>query len=222
MADLPHLAKMLFEILLSGGGSAAGTIRAGDGKNAGVVAAADQILGDDQTIAGVDEDARSRASSLAGRARLGVANVPNDIVVDLVLLEIHLHVYGGADGEDVGEHVAGDAAVDVAAVEPDPVGVADMADHVAAEEQVVGAVELGSGGLPAAFGVRPAAPLDEIVLDEGVLGSHAADAFDAAIANGVAADDLRCSGLRRENRYSSRRCRCRGRRRWPIRWCCLR
>ena len=112
--------------------------------------------------------------------------------------EVHLHVNGGADGEDVGEDVAGDAAVDVAAVEPDCVGVADVADHVAAEEQVVGAVELGSGGFPAALGVGPAAPLDEIVFDERVLGSHAADAFDAAVANGVAADDLRCSGLRRE------------------------
>ena len=71
------------------------------------------------------------------------------------------------------------------------VGMADVPDHVAAEEHVLGAVELGSGGFPAAFGVRPAAPLDEIVFDQGVLGSHAADTFDAAVADGVAADDLR-------------------------------
>ena len=69
---------------------------------------------------------------------------------------VHLHVNGGADGEDVGEHIAGDAAVGVAAVEPDGVGMADMADDVAAEEQVAGAVELGPGGFPRAFGIRPA------------------------------------------------------------------
>ena len=90
------------------------------------------------------------------------------------------------------KHVAGDAAVGVAAVEPDGVGVADVADDVAAEEHVAGAVELGPGGFPGAFGVRPAAPLDEIVFDEGVLGSHAADAFDAAVADRVAADDVIC------------------------------
>ena len=117
-------------------------------------------------IAGVDENARSRTSSLAGRARLGVADVPDDIIVDLVLFEVHLHMNGGADGEDVGENIAGDAAVDVAAIEPERVGMADMPDHVAAEEQVFGTVELGSGGFPCAFGVCPAAPLHEIVLNE--------------------------------------------------------
>ena len=197
MADLPQLVKMLFEILFP----VAVPLPARSGR---VMAKTPELSqrpirfwAIDQTIAGIDEHARSRASSLAGRARLGVANVPNDIVVDLVQFEVHFHVYGGADGEDVGEHVAGDAAVGVAAVEPDRVGVADMADHVAAEEQVLGAVELGCGGFPAAFGVGPAAPLDEIIFDERIRVPMPPMAFDAAVAEGVAAEDLRCPGLRR-------------------------
>ena len=77
---------------------------------------------------------------------------------------------GGANGQHVGEHIAGDAAVGVAAVEPDGVGVADVADDVVAGKHVAGTVELGGGGFPGAFGVGPAAPFDEVVLDEGIAG----------------------------------------------------
>ena len=97
MADLPHLAKMLFETLLSVAGAASAAIGPRDGEDAGVVAAADQVLRDDELVGGIVEDARSRASSLPRRAWLGVADIPDDIVVDLVLLRIHLHVDGGAD-----------------------------------------------------------------------------------------------------------------------------
>ena len=92
--------------------------------------------------------------------------------------------------QDVGKHVAGNATVGVAAVEPNGVGVADMAHDVAAEKQIPGAMELGRSGFPSAFGILPADPLDEIVLDEGILRPHSSNSFDAAVANRVPADDV--------------------------------
>ena len=220
MADLPQLAKMLFEMLFSAAVPLPCTIGAGNGKNARVVAAADEILGNDQMIGGVDEDARSRTSSLAGRAWLGVADIPNDIIVDLVLFEIHFHVNGGADGEDVGENIAGDAAVDVATIEPERVGMADMPDHIAAEKQVCAKWNLAPAASHAALGVCPAAPLDEIVFDDGVrvpmppsLRRHNSESCYRGRSERP--------GLLRETAIR-RRWRCRCRRHWPIRWCCLR
>src|SRR5204862_6295682 len=140
---------------------------------------------DDQLVGGIVEDPRSRAASLAGGAGLGVAHVPDDVVVNLVGVGGHLHVDARADRHDVGEHVARHAAVGVADVEPDRVGVPHVAHHVAAEEQTAGVVELGPGRFPAAFGVGPAAPLAEVVFDEGVARAHATDAFDPAAANRI-------------------------------------
>ena len=85
---------------------------------------------------------------------------------------------------------------EVADVEPDRVGVANVPDDIAAKEQVARAVELGTRRFPRALGILPAHPLDEIVLDERVGGSHAADALDADVAEGVAAHDVRLAGLR--------------------------
>ena len=93
------------------GGSPAGAddaILAERGKNAGVFAAADEVLRDDQVVGGMDEDAGTRATALAGRAGLGVADVPNEVVVNLVLLLGGLDVNGGADGEHIGKDIAGD------------------------------------------------------------------------------------------------------------------
>src|ERR1039458_4334727 len=70
------------------------------------------------------------------------------------------------------------------------------------ESLFLGAWNLGPRGLPGAFGVRPAAPLDKIVLDEGILGSHAGHALDAAVANRVAANDVTGAGLRSEEQTS--------------------
>jgi hypothetical protein len=72
-----------------------------------------------------------------------------------------------------------------------------VTDHVAAEEQVSCAVELGSGGLPSALGVGPAAPFDQVVFDERVAGPHAADSFDAAIADRIPPKDMRGASLPR-------------------------
>ena len=85
----------------------------------GVVATAYEVLGDDDFVAGIDEDARARTAALPCRARFGVADIPDHVIVDLVLAEVHLDVDGGADGDDVREYIAGDAVVDVAAIEPD-------------------------------------------------------------------------------------------------------
>src|SRR5207248_827512 len=114
-------------------------------------------------VGGIVEDAGPRASSLAGRSRLGVAHVPDDVVVNGVLGRVHLHVNGGADRQDVGENILGDTAVGVADVPPSGISVAYMPDHIAAEQHVFGAVEFGSGGFPAPLGIGPAAPFDQIV-----------------------------------------------------------
>ena len=58
-------------------------------------------------------------------------------------------------------------------------------------------MELDSGGFPAAFGIGPATPLDEVVFNERVGSSHAADAFNTAVADGITAEDLRFAGLPR-------------------------
>src|SRR6185503_15377115 len=177
-------------------GSATGAIRTGNCPNSRVIAAANQILRDHQLVAGIDKDARTRASALAGSAGLRIAHVPDNVVVDLVLLGVHLHMNSGGNAEDIGEYVARDAAIGIATVEPDRVGVADMAYYVAAEQHVLGAVELGPGSFPSAFGVSPSAPLDKVVFNQRVLRTHAADAFNAAVANGVATNDLSHAGLR--------------------------
>ena len=126
MADLPHLAKMLLATLLPVARHLDVAVGADDGENPGIIAAADQVLRDDQVVRGVVENARPRATALAGRAGLGVANVPYDVVVDRVLARVHLHVHGGADRQDVGEDVAGDAAVGVVDVPPGGVGMAHV------------------------------------------------------------------------------------------------
>src|SRR5579872_4842875 len=102
-------------------------------------------------IAGVDEYARSRAPSLAGCSRLCVTNVPDDVVIDLVLLPVHLHVHRRTYRQDVGKYTWREPAVCVAAVEPDRIPVPYVTDHVAAEEHVVSAVKFGSGRFPFAF-----------------------------------------------------------------------
>src|SRR5205814_9096788 len=132
-------------------------------ENTCIIAAANQILRDDEIVGGIVEDARPRATALPRRTGLGIADIPDDIVVERVLPQVHLHVNGGADRQDVGEDVPGDAAIDVVDVPPGGIGMAHVPYHVAAEQHVLRAVEFGAGGLPAAFGVRPAAPFDQIV-----------------------------------------------------------
>ena len=74
--------------------------------------------------------------------------------------------------------------------------MSNVSHHVAPEEQIAGAVELGAGRFPRALGILPTHPFDEIVLDQRVGGSHAADAFDADIAQRIAAHDMRIARLR--------------------------
>ena len=91
---------------------------------------------------------------------------------------------------DVGKDVAGNPAIDGPGVEPDGIGVADVADDIAAKHHVVRAVELSPGRLPLAFRVGPPAPLDEVILDEHICCADAGDAFDTAITDRIAADDV--------------------------------
>ncbi len=151
---------------------------------------ADEVLRDDEVVGGVDENPGAGAASLTGRAGFGVADVPDEVVVNLVLLLGGFDVDGRADGEDVREDIAGDAAIDVAAVEPEAIGVPDMANDIIAKQHVSGVVKLGAGGFPGALGVRPADPFNQVALEEDILGALAADALDAAVANGVAANDV--------------------------------
>src|SRR5690606_2822207 len=164
-------------------------------EHADVVAATDEVLRDDLILRGVQEDAGTGGAALPWRAGFRVAHVPDDIVVDLVRLEAHLHVNRGAHGQHVRQYVAGDAAVRVAEVEPQCIGVANVPHDVAAEEQVASAMELRAGRFPRALGVLPPDPFDEIVLDERIGRAHAADAFDADVANGVSPHDVRVAGL---------------------------
>jgi hypothetical protein len=103
--------------------AAALPIGAQHGKHANIVATADEVLRDDLALRGVQEDAGARRAALAGCARLGIADVPDDVVVDLVGRETHLHVYGSADGEHIGEHIGGDAAIGIADIQPQRIGV---------------------------------------------------------------------------------------------------
>src|ERR1019366_6758569 len=116
-------------------------------------------------------------------------------VVDLILLEIDFHVNGGADGDDIREDVSCDAAVDVCAVEPNPVAVANVADDIAAKKHVLRRMELGCCRLPLAFCVGPTAPLQQVVFNEHIARAHTRDAFDTAVTDRVAADDVGLRGL---------------------------
>ena len=51
--------------------------------------------------------------------------------------------------------------------------------------------------LPLAFRIGPAAPLDQVALDQHIARAHPRDAFDTAIADRVAADDVALRGLLR-------------------------
>src|ERR1035438_2583424 len=100
-----------------------------------------------------------------------------------------------ADADGIGEDVAGYTAVTVAAVQPDAVGMPHVPYHVAPEEHVLRAMKLGPRRLPLAFRVGPAAPLNQVVLDQNIARPHASDAFHAAIAHRVAANDMGSRGL---------------------------
>ena len=66
----------------------------------------------------------------------------------------------------------------------------NVAHNISAEHHVLRPVKLHCTGLPRTFRIAPSTPLDEIVLNEGVLRSHATNGFHAAIADSVASDDL--------------------------------
>ena len=103
----------------------------------------------------------------------------------------------GTDCQNIGEDIAGDATVRVADVPPGRIRVAHVSYNVPAEQHIFCAVKLGSCRLPAPFGVRPAAPLDQIVFYKSIGRSHSPNTLDAAIAKGIPPDNLRRSGMRR-------------------------
>jgi hypothetical protein len=76
-------------------------------------------------------------------------------------------------------------------VQPQRIGVANVAHDIAAKEQVARAVKLGARGFPRTLGVLKAHPLDEIVLDERVVSAHAANAFDTGVTDRIATHDMR-------------------------------
>ena len=190
MADLPQLAKMLLEMSLSWAVPLPARSGADDGEDAGVVAAADEVLGDDEMVAGVDEDAGTGASSLAGRAGLGVADVPDDVVVDLVELRF------------ISMWTAALTVRTSAKILPVMRQLAlPLSNQTALAWRMWRMTLRRKSMLWAPWNLAPAAshprsasaqPHHSMRLSsiESVAGSHAAEAFDAAVADGVAADDL--------------------------------
>ena len=105
---------------------------------------------------------------LVSRIRIAACEVGEDVVVDLVqgiaafdVNAVRIHVAG-----DIGKEVAGNAHIGVADVEPDAVGVPNMADHVVAEEEIVRHVHLGPGGLRHHGRILPADPLEQVLFHQ--------------------------------------------------------
>jgi hypothetical protein len=95
---------------------AAVTIFAQDRKHSDVVAPSNKILGDDLPFGSVQKNSGTGGAALAQCAGLGVADIPDDIVVDLILGAVHFHVDAGADSYDVRKDISSYSAIGVPAV----------------------------------------------------------------------------------------------------------
>src|SRR5581483_4175025 len=126
-----------------------------------------KILRHDLVFGRVKENPGTAGAALTSRAGLRIADVPNDVVIDLICLAVHLHVDGSTDSEHIGEDIGGNAAVPVVAIQPERVGMPNVTNDIAAKEEVARTMELDARSFPGALGVLPAYPLDQIVLDEG-------------------------------------------------------
>jgi hypothetical protein len=67
-------------------------------------------------LGSVQKNSGTRGAALARCAGLGVADIPDDIVIDLILGAIHFHVDAGADSHDVRKDISSDSAIDVSTV----------------------------------------------------------------------------------------------------------
>ena len=124
--------------------------------------------------------------------------VIEDVVVDFVELVAAFNVNGMRIyiARNIGEYVAGDAIVGVADIEPDAVGMPDVANDIIAEQQIVGAVHLGAARLRHHGRVLPADPLEKILLDQHILRTAgSAQALNAAVAEDIVAHDVEAHRL---------------------------
>ena len=170
----------------------------------------EQVVGNDHVIRVPDQDP--------------AGEVIEDVVVDLIELvaafdmdSVRIYV-----ARNIGEDVACDAVVAVADIEPDAVGMANVANDIVTKQQIVGAVHLGAAGLGHPRRVLPADPLEKILLHQYILGTAgSSEAFNPAVAEHIVAHDVEAHGLWRFAQPPSRRRQCRARRCWPTRRCRL-
>src|ERR1035441_9355667 len=146
----------------------------------------EQVVSNDYMIGVADENSASE--------------VVKDVVVDLVefVAAFDVNSVGIHIARNIGKDVAGNAIVGVADVEPDAVGMTDVANHVIAEEQIAGAMHLGAARLRHPGCILPADPFEKILLDQNVLwAAGSAQALNSAIAKNIVADNVEAHWLRR-------------------------
>ena len=120
---------------------------------------------------------------------MGLA-IPDDVVVDQVGPVRRLQEDSPVGRRpDANDHVLGDPRVGVAVVGPQPRRPDRAADHVAPHQRVLEVMQLHAARFPKFLDVMPAGVLDIVVFNQPANQPQSLHRADAAVEEGVAADD---------------------------------